>query len=258
MRPSTSWFGAIDKEGYMNVLNMQRLLASLVLATIVLGGCVTSQPIPELSQPQSSGLVIDVLLKAPIGIFSAKPDQVYFAKVDGEDGLLQQQIIRSNYSKDGRAYLLNARPGTYVAVAAFLTRAGVPAGPPAPGFSISVTMGTSGYTTYFSKELVEQTRVTVRENDFVFMGSYVLDQSTGLEGADAVQAHYKNVIAPGATTNVLLMGMSGNIHYRGTLIERRNDEQTRSEFFKNANEDLAGSAWATRLSDPSRKQPIAR
>ena len=228
-------------------MKMQRLAATSVLFAILLSGCATTQPIPDLSQPQSSGLGIEVTLKAPIGIFSAKPDQVYFAKIDGEDGLLQQQIIRSNYSKDGRAYLLNARPGTYVAVAVFLTRAGVPAGPPSPGFSVSMGIGRSGYTTYFSKELVEQTKVTVRENDFVSMGSYVLDQSVGLDGADGVQTHYKNVIAPGATTNIFLMGMSGNVHYRGTLIERKNDEMSRNEFFHRAKEDLAGSAWAERL-----------
>ncbi len=226
-------------------MKMQRLPTTSILFAILLSGCATTQPIPELSQPQSSGLGIEVRLKAPIGIFSAKPDQVYFAKIDGEDGLLQQQIIRSNYSKEGRAYLLNARPGTYVAVAVFFSRAGVPAGAPSPGFSVSVGMGRSGYTTYFSKELVEHTKVTVRENDFVFMGGYVVDQSVGLDGADGVQTHYKNVIAPGAATGTFLMGLSGDVHYRGTLIERKNDEMSRNEFFLRAKEDLAGSAWRT-------------
>jgi hypothetical protein len=230
----------------MNFLNIKRLYAPVVFIALILGGCATTQPIPELSQPQSSGLGIEVTLKGLLGI-SAKPDQVYFAKVDGEDGFLQQQIIRSNYSKDGRAYLLNARPGTYAAVAVFFARAGAPAGPPSRGFSISVGTGRSGYTTYLSKENVEGTKVTVRENDFVFMGSYVVDQSVGLEGADGVQVHYKNVIAPGASTNILLMGLSGDVHYRGTLIERKNDEMSRNEFLLRAKEDLAGSAWAERL-----------
>lgn len=228
-------------------MKMQGLSALAVLFAILLSGCATTQPIPELSQPQSSGLAIEVSLKAPIGIFSAKPDQVYFAKVDGEDGLLQQQIVRSNYSKDGRAYLLNARPGTYIAVASFFSRAGVPAGPPSPGFSISVTTGRSGYTTYFSEELVELTKVTVRENDFAFMGSYVVDQSVGLGGADGVQTHYKNIIAPGAATGTFLMGLRGDVHYRGTMLERKTDEQARNDFLRNAKDDLAGSAWAARL-----------
>lgn len=231
----------------MDLLHMNRRYATLAIVAIILGGCATTQPIPELSQPQSAGFGIDVSLKAPIGIFSAEPDQIYFAKIDNEDGLLQQQIVRSNYSKGGRAYLLNARPGTYVAVAAFFSRAGAPAGPPSPGFSVSVTTGRSGYTTYFSKELVELTKITVRENDFAFMGSYMVNQSVGLEGADGVQTHYKNVIAPGATTSTLLMGLSGDVHYRGTMLERKSDEQARNDFLRNAKEDLAGSAWATRI-----------
>ncbi len=231
----------------MNLLNMKWPFASVTFVAIILGGCATTQPIPELSQPQSAGFGIDVTIKAPIGIFSAKPDQIYFVRIDDEGGLLQQQIIRSNYSKSSRAYLLNARPGSYVAVAAFFSRAGAPAGPPSPGFSVSVTTGRSGYTTYFSKELVEHTKVTIREDDFVFMGSYVVDQSVGLEGADGVQTHYKNVIAPGAATGILLMGLSGDVHYRGTMLERKNDEQARNDFFRNAKEDLAGSAWAARI-----------
>ncbi len=231
----------------MNLLNMKWPFASVTFVAIILGGCATTQPIPELSQPQSAGFGIDVTIKAPIGIFSAKPDQIYFVRIDDESGLLQQQIIRSNYSKSSRAYLLNARPGSYVAVAAFFSRAGAPAGPPSPGFSVSVTTGRSGYTTYFSKELVEHTKVTIREDDFVFMGSYVVDQSVGLEGADGVQTHYKNVIAPGAATGILLMGLSGDVHYRGTMLERKNDEQARNDFFRNAKEDLAGSAWAARI-----------
>jgi len=159
---------------------------------------------------------------------------VYFARIDGEDGLLQQNIARSNYVKDGRAYLLNARPGTYVVVGAFFL-------PP-------MQAARSTYTTYFSKELVEQSKVTIQENDFIFMGRYVVDTSVGLDGADEVQTHYKNVVAPGEATGVFAMSFAGAIHYRGALRERKSDEQTRSEFFQKAKDDLAGSGWAARIS----------
>ena len=105
----------------------------------------------------------------------------------------------------------------------------------------------TGYTTYFSKELVEHTKVTVREGDFGFMGSYVVNMSVGLQGADEVQTHYKNAIAPGSATGTFLMGYAGDIHYRGTMLERRSDEQARNDFFRNAKDDLADSAWATRI-----------
>jgi hypothetical protein len=231
----------------MNLPNTKLPFVATVVIAALLTGCATTQPIPEITQPQSAAIAIDMTLKAPIGIFSSKPDQIYFVKTDSGDGLLQQQIIRSNYAKDGRAYLLNARPGTYVAVAAFFSRTGVPAGPASPGVSVTVATGRSGYTTYFSKELVKHTEVTVRENDFVFMGSFVVDQSAGLDGADEVQVHYKNVIAPGETTSLLGMAFGGSSHYRGVMSERNVDERTRTEFIQKAKDDLAGSGWAARV-----------
>lgn len=216
----------------MNLPSRNNLFTTVVIAAL-LSGCATTQPIPEMSQPQSAALAIDVTLKAPLGFSSNKPDQIFFAKIDNEDGLLQQQIIRSNYVKDGRAYLLNARPGTYVAVGALFVQ------------PMQVSRGV--YRTYFSKELADQSKVTVRENDFIFMGSYVVGDSVGFDGADPVQVHYKNVIAPGEATGLLAMGLGGNVHYRGTLRERRNDEQARNEFIQKAKEDLAGSGWAARI-----------
>ena len=227
---------------------MRRLAARSGLVAILLGGCATAQRVPDPSQPQSSGIGIEVKLKAPIGIFSNKPDSIYFTEIGAENALLQKQIFRSNYAKDGRVYLLNAPPGTYVAVAAFFFKQGAPrAAPQSPGVTLSGGPLSGGYTTYFSKDIVERTKVSVRENQFVFMGSYVVDQSAGLDGADAVQAHYKNVVAPGATTNTILMGLSGDIHYRGALNESRNDEQARRQFLADAKQDLAGSACAARL-----------
>jgi hypothetical protein len=230
---------AIKKESFVNLLKMQCLLAAAVLISVVLGGCASTQPIPELSDPKSSGLAIDVSLKTPLGMFGImfEPEQIYFAKIDGEGGLLQQKIIRSNYIKDGRAYLLNVRPGIYVAVAEFhqLTP------------RHQETEAPLRYTTYFSKELVEQTRVTVREGDFVFIGSYVVNVSGGFNGADEVQTHYKNVIAPNANTSGFGYFIGGDYQYCGTLLERKIDEQTHNEFVRKAKEDLAGSGWQTRI-----------
>jgi len=215
-------------------MNLQRIHGSLAFATIVFAGCATIVPVPQLAQPESSGFGIVVTLRAPVVIFSATPDLVYFAKIDNEDGLLQQQIIPSNYDKWNRFYLLNARPGTYVAVGAFFRR-------------ISPGVRSTTYTTYFSKDLVDQTRVNVGASDFTFMGSYVVDQSVGLGGADPVQIHYSSVIAPGAIKSGLLHFLSGDFHYRGTALEVKNDEKTRSEFLGNAKEDLAEGGWTTRF-----------
>ena len=41
--------------------------------------------------------------------------------------------------------------------------------------------------------------------------------------------------------------VGGPVHYLGALRERKNDEQTRNEFVRNAKEDLAGNEWAARI-----------
>lgn len=213
----------------MNVISMKHPFASIVIIATLLTGCATTMPIPVMSHGQSTGFAIELKVIPPIGIFSYKPDQVYFVKIDNQDDLLQQGIIRSNYVNDGRAYLLNARPGTYVAVGAYSVEA------------------YRDFTTYFSKELVAKSKVVIRENDFVFMGNYVVKTSTEFDGVDEVQAHYKNVIAPGQSTGFFAMGLGGPVHYRGASYELKNDEQTRNEFIRNAKEDLVGSGWAARI-----------
>lgn len=205
------------------------LLSLATAATaLLLAACATSTPLPEPSPPQGAALAIDVLVKPPMGIGHRDPVQVIFARVDGADGLMQQTIVRSNHVKGSRAYLLNARPGTYVAVASLFVNPG---------------MATGTYTTYFPRDAVEQTRTTVREGEITFMGAYVLGTSVGLDGADEVQLHYKNVIAPGQGTGVLAMAFGGSVHYRGALLERRADEQAGRAFFQRARDDLAGSGW---------------
>jgi hypothetical protein len=185
-----------------------------------------------VAQAGDAAMAIDVLIKAPMGIGTREPVQVFFAKVDNADGLMQQTIIRSNFVKGSRAYLLNARPGEYVAVASLFVLPG---------------MGSRTYTTYFPRDAIEQTRVTVRAGELAFMGSWVLGTSVGLDGADTTQTHYKNVIAPGQASGVLAMGFGGGVHYRGALIERRADDAARSTFFQGAKGDLAGSPWAARV-----------
>jgi len=206
----------------------RRLVVRTVLIGTILGGCAMSSPVPELPHPLSSGLAIDVALKAPIGLFTRTPDQVYFARIDDEEGARRYQVIPSNYSRSGRAYLLNARPGIYVALGTVLEQ--------------SQSMGRPGpstrFATFFSRELVEQTRVTVPESELAFMGAYVVGNAVGLDGTEGAGARY---------ANALLIATSGDVRYRGTLLERRADEQARDEFFRKAKEDLAGSAWAARI-----------
>lgn len=141
---------------------------------------------------------------------------------------------------------MNVPPGDYAAVAAFYTKKAVPAAPAQPGFSVSVSMGRTSYTTYFPNELVEQTRVSVGKGQLVFAGSYVVSTSTGLSEADPIQLHYAEVIAPGAAKSGIghVFSFSGNYHYRGSIHESKRDDDAKSEFLLKAREDLAEGGWS--------------
>ena len=216
----------------MNSRVVNVLFAAIAFVVVLLAGCATTQPVPEMNQPQSSALAIDILVKPPMGIGSHDPERVYFVRIAGTDDLKQQATVRSNYVKGSRAYLFNVRPGTYVAVASMFRTPG---------------LQTGAYMTYFPRNVLEQTRVTVHEGELAFMGQYVLGTSVGLDGADEVQTYYKNVIAPGEASGLLSMAFSGSVHYRGSLLEHKADEQTRRAFLQQAKDDLAGSGWVTFL-----------
>jgi hypothetical protein len=213
---------------------------SLVL---LIAGCA-SVPVPRVDDPQASVIGIQVETQAPVGIFSNKPDRIFFVRIDGEGDIMQNQVIPSNYAKDGRIYLLNAKPGKYAAVAAFRSQAGSPFAPaPQPGVSVSVSVGKTGYTTYFSKELIEATKVDVGRSEVAFMGNYVVKQSVGLKDAEPIQNHYAELLAPGSSKSGFGHLLSGDYHYRGTVNEAKRDSDARTDFLRKAKDDLAEGGW---------------
>jgi hypothetical protein len=220
-----------------------RRLGLVLLGGCLIGGCATV-PVPKLQQADSSGIGISLKIRAPIKIFSREPHTVYFVKTDADGGIRQILLLRSNYAKDGRVYFLNLPPGSYAAVAAVFSQTQGPAGPTQPGFNITVGGGRTGYTTYFAKDLIEQTQVTVRKGELAFMGHYVVDQSGGLSEAEPIQLHYADVIAPGASKSGVGHFLSSDYHYRGSIHEAKRDDETRSEFLSRAREDLAEGGWA--------------
>jgi hypothetical protein len=217
--------------------------AYAILFALLATGCA-SVPVPRMEDPQTSAIGIQVETQAPAGIFSHKPDRIFFVRIDGEGNIEQNQVIPSNFAKDGRIYLLNAKPGKYAAVAAFRSQAGLPLAPASqPGVSVSVTVGKTGYTTYFSKELIEATKVDVGRGEVAFMGSYVVKQSVGLTDAEPIQNHYAELIAPGSSKSGFGHLLSGDYHYRGAISEAKRDRDTRTEFLRKSKDDLAEGGW---------------
>jgi len=215
----------------MSFSSVRLLVPVTAMVVAVLCSCA-SPKLPAMSQPHAAMLAIDMTLK-PLGDFRSKPNTVYFAKVDGDIGLLQKKIIRANYVKDGRAYLLNAAPGTYVAVAAY--------------FSPPMLLTRTDSITYLSKELVEKSKTTVGEGEVAFMGSFEVTQSAWLDQADEVQMHYRDVLSPRESKGIIAEGLYRFTSYRGLPGISGDEEKARNGFVQSARKDFAGTAWATLL-----------
>lgn len=198
----------------------------VILTTLLAAGCAV-MPVPKMADPQTSAIGIQIKILAPIGIFSNKPDRIYFVKLDNEDDITQNQVIPSNFTKDGRIYFLNAGPGKYAAVAAFRSQ----------------SVGKSNFITYFSKELIEATKVDVGRGEVAFMGSYVV-QSGNRKYPEPIQNHYSELLAHGSSKRIFGQ-LWRNYHYLGTINEAKRDSDVRTEFIKRARDDLAEGGWGS-------------
>jgi len=221
---------------------MKRIYSFILIFLIT--GCATL-PAPIIESPQASAIGIQVKTEAPVGIFTDIPDRIFFVKIDNDDSIKQNQIIPSNYAKDGRVYLLNANPGQYAAVAAFKKQKALPfSSAPQSGVSVSFSVGSTGYTTYFPRELIEATRVNVGSSEAVFMGSYVVKQTVGLKEAEPIQYHYAELLSPGSAKSGIGHWLSGDYHYRGSVADMKNDDTAKQEFLEKSEGDLREGGWA--------------
>jgi len=237
---------------------MIRLVYQVIITAIFfisLTGCALQ--VPKMEQSGSSAIGISLEIEAPFGLdwLTVQNDEVvYFIRVDDKQKILQSSFIRSNYAKDGRIYLLNVLPGKYMAVAYSYT---VPTG-------VSTGQTTNRYLVFFSKELVEQSYVSVNKGQVSFAGNYTLSTSLigpRLIGVDYVQYHYKNMMGsnlPSILNPVeRIKGLFDDLsnkdenrvyahwEYRGLILKSERNEDAKNKFLKKANEDLAEGGWST-------------
>lgn len=213
----------------------------LALAAIALVGCETTPP-RQADLAQADGAAVGVQLKGvgPLGAMSTQtPQQAIFVKLEGEQ-LIGEELVRSNFGKDGRLYLLNVRPGSYAVVAAAATQ-------PSP-----LTYGAPvQQVTFFSRELVALTRVEVRAGELAFAGKFEVAMSPAFSGGDEVQLHYRKLIMPAAPPGGFLKGvlqmLGGDSPAWGTPRSSDKGAAAKAAFVDSARADLAGRGWDARL-----------
>jgi len=209
----------------MRVLRLAAPLLALLL-------CSCTVRMRQRGQPEAfknASLGISVSLIAPIAILRLEPTVVYFAKVDGENGLFQPRVIPSDYSSGGLFYALDVPPGTYVAVGAQVGKA-----------------SDASFTVYFSTGLIARTLTTVGGRELAFMGDYWVYMVPGLLGFDEAHEHYAHLITRPQAKPGLLKTLIGGDYYRGILMNYWNDDVKRAAFFRFTKED----ATRREASDP--------
>ena len=216
--------------------------------TLALAGCASATPAP--SAPDSAGIAIGVTVRPPARMFSQEPEQVLFVRLAGEgDSFTSGELMPSNYASGGYLYLLNAPPGTYVAVTCFKDMEPVPATPEAPAHSgihasVSFQPGQTNYTTYFPEQMIRETRITVQPGQIAFMGNFTVDQDLGLKDADPTQReYYARFGGRDESESFLANALGGDYHYRGTLHASDHGAAARAEFVESTNNRLVEAGW---------------
>lgn len=237
---------------------MVRLVYRIIIINILLISLVNcAMQVPKMEQSEGSVIGISLETEVPFGLswLTSKSDEVvYFIRIDKNPNILQPNLIRSNYAKNGSIYLLNVLPGEYKAVAYSYH---APTG-------ASTGQKESVYLTFFSKELIEQTYVRVAKGQVSFAGNYILSTSlmtpkTLLREADGAQVYYKKLMNPYSPSifnpieriKSLFDDMSNRDEnrvsatwdYRGSILKSERNKNAENKFLEKAKVDLAEGGW---------------
>lgn len=214
----------------------------MILVSLAMAACTTPpKPKSNPANAESAALGIHVKIRAPIRILSEEPDVVVFARVeDGIDLTETYEVYGSTFARDGRAYLMNVEPGTYVAVAAFYEKISRHKADPADIQSATIE-STESWRNYFSRELIEQTRITVGEGEFAVMGYLVTNQSMFFGDGDECQNHFMKLIEEDRSG--FSKFLSGERSTRLDTHERDSSPAAKREFLNKTREYFEETNW---------------
>ncbi len=241
----------------------------MALLAVGPAGCALAVPEPEGEAPAALG----VSLRENWAVwdwFEEQPEMVYFIRLgEGEDFTRPAEVLRSNYFRDHRLYLLNARPGRYAMVASseFVQHPASPGGGPAvmpagctgcgarpaalpaamPRFNSGDRNERRIYTSYFSEALVRQSVVEVPPGRMTVMGAFRVKRHTGVHRVDPVQRHYLDTLVVDLVDPygypILNDDSDYSVASRGEPAEVRREKAAVSAFLREALEDFRGTPW---------------
>lgn len=200
---------------------MKYLLPLLMLALIT--SCVTLPKNLRTPDNTESAVIGISIRTVTLKIFKNKQNIVYFVRLedDADDSVIGSRVLPANFVKGEYAYLVNARPGRYVAVA-------------------SVFFQTeNSYNSLFDREIIKSTATEVGPGEFAFMGEIQVEnrlkslyQNIERHG-DKEQLHYFNLLRP---------VMYGTF-YTGSLINADQTLRAEQNFLAVARDHFKDSEW---------------
>lgn len=238
------------------------ILLSLLLASPLVLSCASTIRPPGPADSRAAGLGIGLEMKRKLGPITTErnlPGVVLFVRLEeGEDldDLTSKETLIPSTLVDGEhAYLLNVKPGTYVAVAAIYTEDNEPLNVPVAsaqvssnvsvGFSMDLFGGQTTYRNYFSREMITQTQTTVAPGTMAFMGHYVAIQSFRFGEAEDVQKHFLHVLegADVDRTGFFDDLASSGFAHRLSASKVEKDSRATVKFCKQAKKHLKKTPW---------------
>ena len=196
----------------------------------------SAKPLPLEAPDPGRGIIgIRVSVNSPARMGSSSADAIYFVRVtEDTDRFGAESLINSNYTKGHNVYLLNAKPGRYIAVGCEFTMAG------------SAERG----STVFSKAAILQTEVEVTPGSIVFMGDIDAQSSTKTKEADEAEVHYLRMIDPTAANQTFMArALTRHYVYTSTFTSIERSKAAETKFWNEAAEKHFKNepAWASRI-----------
>jgi hypothetical protein len=135
-------------------------------------------------------------------------------------------VLRSNYHSAGYAYLVNAPPGRYHAVAC------------------SELIDGKRHYTLFPAECIRQSGADLAPSGFAFLGLCSVRRSWGLDDGDPAQLHYAGLVLPQTSGSVLSKIFPRNIAFRGTSFEVDRSAERDGKARERARKALGKAGWS--------------
>lgn len=234
-------------------------LACVLFVLVTIAPLSSAKPLP-LETPDPGCGIIGVRVKVipPARIGGNYCDVVHFVRVVADaDRFGAESLIDSNYTDDRDVYLLNAKPGRYVAVGCKLAPKPAPMGPSvpvAPGFQVGLSFSAGAATVTFAKADILQTEVEVRAGGIAFIGRIEAHSSTKTGESDEAQAHYLQVLSPAAAQQgSVARAFSGHVVYTAAFKSIERGQAAEATFWDESIEKHFTNepAWASRIAHRS-------